>query len=73
MLKIYFRDGRDDPLDDVGAVKQLMELFAIIARRDYKQTVKELVTRFDENMSILLQPDMDSHVIFSVYFNINFF
>lgn len=39
-----------------------MELFTVIGRKDYKQTVKELITRFDENMDILTRPDMDSHV-----------
>uniref|UniRef100_A0A183BLN1 Importin N-terminal domain-containing protein n=1 Tax=Globodera pallida TaxID=36090 RepID=A0A183BLN1_GLOPA len=47
------RHGAEDPLDDMGSVKQLMELFTVLSRKDYKQTVKELLERFDESLSIL--------------------
>ncbi|KAL3083211.1 hypothetical protein niasHS_011013 [Heterodera schachtii] len=47
------RQGVEDPLDDMGSVKQLMELFTILSRKDYKQTVKELLARFDESLGIL--------------------
>lgn len=53
-------------MDDTASVKQIMELFTVIGRRDYKKTVNELITRFDENMNILMRSDIDSYVRFLV-------
>lgn len=61
-MTIFARDHIEDPLEDLGSVKQLMELFTVISRRDYKSTVQELVALFDENMS-LLQSSSDNRVL----------
>jgi hypothetical protein len=39
----------------MGSVKQLMELFTVISRKDYKRTVEELVQQFEESLSVLFR------------------
>ncbi|KAL7073722.1 hypothetical protein ACQ4LE_007266 [Meloidogyne hapla] len=49
------RGNIEDPLDDMGSVKQLMELFTVISRNDYKTTVEELVRNFEESLAVLFR------------------
>lgn len=58
--------GIEDPLDDIGGLKQMMQLFTIIGRRNYKTTVQELVSQFDEKMNTLIQPGISNIVSFYI-------
>lgn len=64
-LKSYFRDGLEDPFDDIGAVKQLMEQFATLCRCDYPQTAKELMSYFDTHMNLLFNAASTPRVRFA--------
>ena len=43
-----FRDGLEDPLDDLGMVQQQLDQISTIARCEYKKTCRLLVSLFDE-------------------------
>uniref|UniRef100_A0A915EK65 Exportin-7/Ran-binding protein 17 TPR repeats domain-containing protein n=1 Tax=Ditylenchus dipsaci TaxID=166011 RepID=A0A915EK65_9BILA len=60
LCELVVRECVEDPLDDVGTLKQLMELFTIVSRRDYKRTAQELISLFDENNNIGKQQSKDS-------------
>uniref|UniRef100_A0A914LV60 Exportin-7/Ran-binding protein 17 TPR repeats domain-containing protein n=1 Tax=Meloidogyne incognita TaxID=6306 RepID=A0A914LV60_MELIC len=49
------RGNIEDPLEDLGSVKQLMELFTVISRSDYKTSVEELVRNFEESLGVLFR------------------
>ncbi|KAI1720846.1 galactoside-binding lectin domain-containing protein [Ditylenchus destructor] len=51
------------PQDDHGTIKQLMELFTVVSRRDYKRTAQDLILLFDENMSILTQAALNNDAL----------
>ncbi|KAH7713326.1 exportin-7 [Aphelenchoides avenae] len=53
ICQLVSTDHLEDPFDDAGAVKQLMEQFATLCRCDYPQTAKELMTYFDTHMGVL--------------------
>lgn len=65
-----FRENREDPLDDIGSIKQIMELFTVLSRRNYKQCVQDLIRLFDENTNILTQGNISNQEV--IYFIINF-
>jgi hypothetical protein len=61
-IRLKFSRGIEDPLDDMGSVKQTMELFTIIARRNYKRTTEELIGHFDTNLSVLFNSASNEQV-----------
>ncbi|KAI1719305.1 exportin-7-B [Ditylenchus destructor] len=63
LCEVVVRDGLDDPLDDHGTIKQLMELFTVVSRRDYKRTAQDLILLFDENMSVLTQAALNNDAL----------
>ena len=64
----HLRGDIEDPLEDMGSVKQLMELFTVISRSDYKTTVEELVRNFEESLSILFRQGVSNQVYFEYIF-----
>lgn len=48
MLFLYFRDGLEDPLDDLGMVQQQLEQLSVIGRCEYQKTCTLLVQLFDQ-------------------------
>lgn len=43
-----FREGLEDPLDDLGMVHQQLEQLSVIGRCEYQKTCALLVTLFDQ-------------------------
>ncbi|KAF7633265.1 hypothetical protein Mgra_00007366 [Meloidogyne graminicola] len=54
------RGNIEDPLDDMGSVKQLMELFTVISRNNYKSTVEVLVRYFEESLNVLFRQGVNN-------------
>lgn len=52
MIRRYFRDGLEDPLDDMGMVLQQLEQVSVIARCDYQKTCSMLVQVFDQTAAL---------------------
>lgn len=48
----------------MGSVKQLMELFTVISRKDYKKTVEELIRLFEKSLAILFSQGITEEVFF---------
>lgn len=51
-LNIYRGDIGDDPLDDQGAIQQVMEQIAIICRCEYEKSAELIVRLFDHDYTI---------------------
>lgn len=54
----------------MGSVKQLMELFTVISRKDYKKTVEELIRLFEKSLAILFSQGITEEV-FILKLNLN--
>uniref|UniRef100_A0A915EP95 Exportin-7/Ran-binding protein 17 TPR repeats domain-containing protein n=1 Tax=Ditylenchus dipsaci TaxID=166011 RepID=A0A915EP95_9BILA len=52
LCELVVRECVEDPLDDVGTLKQLMELFTIVSRRDYKRTAQELISLTQQDLLV---------------------
>lgn len=55
MIFSLFRDGLEDPLDDLGMVSQQLEQLSVIGRCEYQKTCSLLVTLFDSNARLYQQ------------------
>jgi len=51
----------------LGSVKQLMELFTVISRSDYKTSVEELVRNFEESLGVLFRQGVSNQVFFEIF------
>lgn len=52
ILSLIYRDGLEDPLDDMGMVLQQLEQVSVIARCNYQKTCTMLVQVFDQTAAL---------------------
>lgn len=48
-VAIVYREGLEDPLDDMGLIQQQLEQISVIMRMDYAKTCSLLISLFEQS------------------------